>query len=153
VIDCPLTVSLEFPVFVATQQRWIAAIEICAGLLLALTVLHLLVGWVRHLSWHVRLTALLPLVAGIGAGIAAHSLQDTYTYWVTFLCDLPRSFPPAFQHYFLNGIANANHTATVIGWVAIVVTGLLLALSLAGIWRLVAPGQRKPLSASLARDS
>ena len=80
----------------------------------------------RHLSWRLRLTALLPLAAGI----APHSLQYTYTYWVTFLCKLPRSFPPAFQNYFLNGIANANHTATVIGWTAIVVMGFLLALSL-----------------------
>ena len=43
-IDCPLTVNLEFPAFVILQQRWITAIEICGGLLLIFTVLNLLVG-------------------------------------------------------------------------------------------------------------
>jgi hypothetical protein len=151
VTDCWLNLALQFPTLLASQETWIRVIETCAGVLFILALLNLIVGWVWRLSWRLRLTALVPFAASIGAGIAALSLQDTYTYWVTFLCDLPRSYPPVFQIEFMHEIANANHTAAVLGWVAVIVMALLLALSLLGIWRLLVSRRvRQQPSASLA---
>lgn len=130
---CGLLAAREFSTLLAPQQTGIQVLEICAGVLLLLALLTLLVGWVRHLTWRVRLTALFPLAASIGAGIVAHALQETYRSWVNFLCALPRSFPPGVQTQFLQGIATANHTAAVLGWVSAIVTGLLLVVSVVSV--------------------
>jgi hypothetical protein len=134
--DCGLLAALEFSTLLAPQQTGIQVTEICAGVLLLLALLNLLVGWARHLSWGVRGITLLPLAASVAAGIGAHALQDTYLYWVNFLCYLGGSFPPGFQNHFLQGIADANHRAAVLGWVSAIVTGILLVLSGVGMWRL-----------------
>lgn len=144
--DCGFIVAYEWPAFVAQQQTWIAVIEICAGVLLILALLNLLVGWLRHLSWRSRSTALVPFGAGIGAGIVAHSLQDIFLYWVNFLCNLPRSFPQAFQNHFLQGIADASHSAAVFGWASVLVTGVLLVWSFVGMWRLEEKAARQRLT-------
>lgn len=138
----------------APQLLSVKILEICAAVLLILALLTLLVGWVRHLSWRVRLLALLPLAAGIAAEIVAYALQDTYAYWVGFLNYwLPVSYPKGVQDHFLSEIANANQAATVLGWTGVIVTVVLLALSLVGVWRLLVSGQWRPRSATVAIES
>ncbi len=141
----------EAPVWpiVAPLLMWIKILEICAAILLILTMLTLLVGWLRHLSWRI---ALLPLAASVEAAIAAHSFHDTYVFWVKYLNFWynHRASSTVFT-YSGYAIGNATHVATVLGWVAIVVTGILLALGLVGMWRLTVPGRRGRLPASLPR--
>ena len=36
-------------------------------------------------------------------------------------------------------LASANHQASVLGWGGVLVTGILMAVTLVGWWRLVAP--------------
>jgi uncharacterized membrane protein len=66
--------------YLASLLMWIKVLEICTVVLLVLAVLTLLIGWVRHLSLWVRLSALLPLAASIGAAIAVHALHTSYVY-------------------------------------------------------------------------
>jgi hypothetical protein len=122
----------------ASLLLWIKVLEICAAVLLVLAGLTLLIGWVRHLSLWVRLSALLPLAASIGAAIAVHALHTSYVYWDNSLTDLvtyARGAPLTFYRalYF---IGTATHTAMVVGWISIIVTAVLLVLGLIGVWHL-----------------
>ena len=51
--------------------------------LLALTLLTFVVGWVRHLPWWARLSAVVPLAASIGIASAIPGLHTTYVFWAT----------------------------------------------------------------------
>ena len=144
--DCLFIVTFQFPTLLAPQQTWIRIIEICGGALLILALLHLIVGWVWHLSWRVRLLALVPLIAGIGAGVAAYTLQNTYMYWINFLCNLPMFFPQWFQAHYQQEIADANHTAAVLGWVVVAVMGFMLVLSFWVVSRVVVSRRKGPQS-------
>jgi hypothetical protein len=138
----------------APQLMSVKILQICAGILLILALLTLLIGWLCHLYWRVRLLALLPLAAGIAAEIVAHVLHDTYVYWVEFLNYwLPVSYPKGFQDHFLREIANADQAATVLGWTGVIVTGVLLALGLVGMWRLVMSGRWRQRSSAIAIES
>jgi len=141
-----LTEAPAYGTTLAPQLLGVKITEICAGALVVLMLLTYLVGWARHLSGRVRLLALVPLAAGITAGITAHALHDTYMNWVSLLNRLfsPRSpqSPKVAEARFLHEIATANHTATVLGWIGVTVTGILLLLSLMGLWRL----RRRPLA-------
>ncbi len=121
---------------------WIKVLEICALVLLALAMLTFLVGWLQHRSWRIGLWALLSLVASGGAAIAAHALHSTYAFWVT---EFHHSVPLSIYSYAQYAIGNATHTATLLGWACVLVTGLLLSLSLVGLWRLC---PRRPARAS-----
>ena len=133
----------------ATLLMWIKVVEICAVVLLVLAVLTLLIGWVRHLSLWVRLSALLPLAASIGAALAVHALHTSYVYWDNSPTDLvmyARGAPLTFYRalYF---IGTTTHTAMVLGWISIIVTEVLLVLGLVGVWRLrgkEVPDNRRP---------
>ena len=46
--DCGLLATLEFSSLLAPQQTGVQVTEICAGILLMLALLHLLVGWMRR---------------------------------------------------------------------------------------------------------
>jgi hypothetical protein len=87
-----------------------------------------------------------PLIAGIGAGIAAHFLQNTYMDWVNFLCNLPGFVPSSFMTHNLQEIADANHAAAVLGWVVIAVTVLMLVLSFWVMSRAVVSRRKGPQS-------
>jgi hypothetical protein len=142
-----------FPMLVP-QLMSVKIVEICAVILLILAMLTLIVGWVRHLSPQVRVSALVPLAAGLAATIAAHALHDSYVYWVNFLFNVSgERFPKAYQDQYLRDLATANHTAAVLGWVVVIVTGILLALSFLGMLRLLMPRRRKQLSVPLAIES
>jgi hypothetical protein len=143
----------SFYPLLAPQLMWIKILELCAVILLATALLTLVVGWVRHLSWRVRLLALLPLAASIGAGSIAHHLHDTYIYWNAFLGHLPYSYPAGYYNHIMQLIFEANNQAELAGWFAICITGILLMLGLYGGWRAVASGGRGQLPASLALES
>jgi hypothetical protein len=138
--------------FLAPQLMWIKILEVCAAVLLVTALLMLLTGWLRHCSLRVQLIALLPLAASVGVGIAVLVLHGAYVYWVDFVGNLPVSFPLAYQNWWLGQIAKANNTATVLGWVSVAVTGVVLVLSLVGFWRLVMLGRQNQLPASLAME-
>jgi hypothetical protein len=122
--------------YVGPQLTGVKILEICAGVLLLLTLLTFIIGWAWHFSGRVRLYVLVPLAAGITAGMTAHILHTTYVYWVFRVANLPPSFPREVGDNLMNGIANANQAATALGWVFVIVTGMVLALSLVGLWRL-----------------
>jgi hypothetical protein len=83
--------------------------------------------------------------------IAAHALHNSYVYWVNLLNHLAPTLPGLQTNMFLTSeIAKANQTAMLLGWVFIIVTGILLALSLLGLWYLVEAGRRRHLPTSLA---
>jgi hypothetical protein len=134
---------------------WIKVLEICAVVLLVLAGLTLLIGWVRHLSLWVRLRALLPLAASIGAAIAVHALHTSYVYWdntLTALVNHPRGAPLTYYRalYF---IGTATHTAVVLGWIFLIVTGVLLVLGLVGVWRLTVYDRHGDLPVPLVIES
>lgn len=121
----------------APQLMWANILVICAGLLLALALLTFARGWIRRFSRPTRLGALLPLAASVFAALAAHHLDDTYAYWVAFLPTfLVESHAEPLVAQVTSEFDSANHDAAVLGWVGIILTGLLLALSLLSLWRL-----------------
>jgi hypothetical protein len=144
----PLLVNLLF---------WIKVLEVCAIILVTLYLVTLVVAWKLQLSRRVRATALVPLAAGIGAGVAVYVLHTTYAYWnaqlvTAYTVDpgvpghgLPLGWTFRHVHVVIIGlgpeIPNATHTAMVLGWAAIVVTGILLVLGLVGAWQLFAAGR------------
>lgn len=154
----PLNEATYFPLL-SPLLLWIKNIEVCSGILLILALLTLLMTWVRHVPWRLRLSALVPLAAGIAAGVVAHALHTTYAYWDTLS---PRPLPEnaplvlsstrvSFQH-IQNGIASATQAATVLGWSSIVATGILLVLGLVSAWRLVATGRSRRLPPSVTSE-
>jgi hypothetical protein len=138
---------------VAPQLMWANILVICASLLLALFLLTLVVGWAKHFSTLARLSALVSLGTSIAAAIVAHHLYDAYGYWVAFLPPfLEGTAPEPLRVQVLNEINNANQQATVLGWVGVIMTSMLLAVGLLGVGRLVAPGRQKHLPLKEARD-
>jgi len=135
----PLLVNLLF---------WIKVLEVCALILITLCLVTLVVARKLQLPRRVHASALVPLIAGIGASIAVHVLHSTYVYWnaqlVTAYTVDPgvpgHGFPPGWTfrqvHIGFTGlgpeIPNTTHAAMVLGWAAIVVAGILLALGLVG---------------------
>jgi hypothetical protein len=131
------------------QLVWANILVICASTLLALFLLLLAVGWGRHFSRLIRLSALLTLSASIAATIAAQHFYATHTSWVAFLdawfreSHAPQSFAPVYTE-----LVNANQQAAVLGWIGVLLTGILLALSLLSLGPLVMLGRQRHLPAS-----
>ena len=62
--------------------------------------------------------------------------------------------PESTRVQIIHELAKANQEAGVLGWVGVIVTGILLAMVLLGWWRLVAPGRtERQLSVSLGVES
>ena len=139
----------------APQLMWANILVISSGILLALSLSMLAVSWERHLSWWIRLSALPPLAASVAAEIAAQHLYDTYAGWAGFLAwRLGGSMTEAYLVQLIHELATANQEASVLGWIGVIVTGILLAVVLLGWWRLVAPGRaRRQVSVSFAAES
>jgi hypothetical protein len=130
--------------YLASLLLWIKVVEICAVVLLVLAGLTLLIGWGRHLSLWVRLSALLPLAASMGAAIAVHSLHTSYVYVDNLITMLANSRAPLpFQVHVFYLVNTDTHTAMVLGWIFLIVTGALLVLGIVGFWRLRPPRQRQ----------
>jgi hypothetical protein len=109
---------------------------ICAGILLAGALFLLAAVWDRHFSWWIRLSALLPLAASVAAEIAAQHLFDTYASWAGFLpLYLGGTAPESTRVQILHALDNANQEASVLGWVGVIVMGILLAVVLLGCCR------------------
>ena len=71
---------------------WIKILEVLAVVLLALTLLTFVVGWVRHFPWWARLSAVVPLAASIGIASAIPGLiipMFTGTQYVTGVAAMP----------------------------------------------------------------
>ena len=134
-----LTETPAYGMTLAPQLLGVKILEICASALLLLTLLTFIVGWAWHLSRRVRVLALVPLAAGITAGSLSHVLHDTYVSWVSFLEHLAPTYPPNLT--LNNEIASANQAATVLGWVFVIVTGILFVLGLFNVWRSAVSGQ------------
>jgi hypothetical protein len=146
-----LTETPAYGITLAPQLLGVKITEICAGALLLLTLLTSIVGWARHLSGRVRLLALVPLAAGIAAGITAHALHESYVFWVSLFDRLAPTAPR--NPNFTNEIANANQAATVLGWIFVIVTSVVVVLSLFYLWRPVVSGRPRKLSVPVALDS
>ena len=90
-----------------------------------------------QLVWWLRLSALVPLAASVAVDVAAQHLYDTYASWAAYLSwGLPGTRLPQQFVGIIVGLTSANHQATVLGWVGVLVTGILLAVTLVGWWRL-----------------
>jgi hypothetical protein len=120
------------------QLMWANILAICACLLLAMALLTFAVEWGRSLSRLARLSALLPLAASVAAAILAHHL---YSYWDNYLnvtlFTTRAADNPFFVGRLFNEIVSANQHATVLGWIGVTVTGIVLALSLLSMWYLI----------------
>jgi hypothetical protein len=152
-----------FSLQLAPLLMWIKVIEVCASMLLLLALVTLLATWVGRRSWRIRFLALLPLAAGIAAGIAAHALHSRYVYWTT---SVPFGWLPSIPHPSPQSTAIINrwlrpfeeqftsdmHTATLLGWGIVVVTAMLVALGLLGAWRLFTSERHQPLPTSSASE-
>jgi hypothetical protein len=131
------------------QLVWANILVICASILLALFLLVLAVGWGRHFSRLIRLSALLTLSATVAATVAAQHFYTTNASWVAFLdawfreSHAPQSFAPVYAE-----LVNANQQAAVLGWIGVILTGILLAMGLLGIGPLVMPRRQRHLPAS-----
>ena len=123
------------------QLMWAKILVICACLLLAMALLTFAVEWGRSLSRLARLSALLPLAASVAVATLAHHLYDLYSYWDNYLNVTLFTRRPADNPFFVdrlfNEIVNANQHATVLGWIGVIVTSIVLALSLFGMWYLI----------------
>ena len=120
---------------VAPLLMWIKILEVLAVVLLALTLLTFVVGWVRHLPWWARLSAVVPLAASIGIASAIPGLHTTYVFWATicnFCCG--HGCTPESLRAGARFAGMAAHMAVVLGWVGIIGAGLWLIL-LAGVAR------------------
>ena len=128
---------------VAPLLMWIKILEVLAVVLLAVALLILVVGWVRHLPWWVRLSAVVPLATSIGVARAVPGLHATYAYWayVCNWCCGHGCVQSSATHAEVFADA-AAHMAAVLGWVGMVVAGLWLLFGLVGFWRLGPPRQR-----------
>ena len=125
----------------APLLMWIKILAMCTVILSALALLTFVFGWVRHLSWWVRVSALVPLAAAVGAAIAGHALHDTYAYWASYL-----QFGHGPQVYYIHGVLesdSADHIAAVLGWIGLIVTALWLVAVIVGFWRLMLSERRQ----------
>jgi hypothetical protein len=123
------------------QLMWANILVICACLLLAMALLTCAVEWGRPLSRLARLSALLPLAASVAVAILAHHLYDLYSYWNHYLYvtlfTTRATDNPVFVDRLFNEIVSANQQATVLGWIGVMVTGIVLTPSLLGMWYLL----------------
>jgi hypothetical protein len=108
----------------------------CSILLLALGLLVLLISWLGHLPWLVRLSCVLPLAASGFAWAAALHLQDTFGYLLQLEQDYsdggspPMGYYPHLEHL----MASALHDALLLAWLVVVVTSVLVLASALGLW-------------------
>ena len=122
---------------VLSLLTWVQILRVCSIVLLALGLLVLLISWLGHLPWLVRLSGVLPLAASGFAWAAALHLQDTFGYLVQLEQDYnfggfaPRSYYTHLEHL----MASALHNALVLAWLVVVVTSVLLLSSALGLWR------------------
>jgi hypothetical protein len=117
------------------QLMWANVLVVCASLLLALVLLTLAVGWWRHFSRWLILCGLLSLATSIAVALAAHHFYDTYASWSAFFASLLHG-RSAYMVPIYEEIGTDDQQATVLGWVGVGVTGMLLAVDFLGIWRL-----------------
>ncbi len=105
----------------SSQLMWANCLVICASLLLALFLLTLAVGWARHFSPWLRLSALLSVLASAAVTLAAHHLYDTYAFWWALLDQLFHQHAPPEQSMlvYYHEQVSANQQAAVLGGVAV----------------------------------
>jgi len=138
---------------------WIKVLEVSASLLFILALVTLLVSWRWRLPRRGRAAALVPVAAGIATSIAVYALHTTYASWNfelyvpynTWSCGGHGVCPKPTEVILVGGlpsqILGATQMAMVLGWGAIVVTGILLGLvglGLLSAWRLVATRESRP---------
>ncbi len=121
---------------VSSLLIWVQVMVACAIILLALALLVLAVALVRHLSWPVRIGALVPLAASVLAGGVARYIHDTYLYVVQLEGEFGGSGPKQFYLELERNMASAIHGAQVLGWLVVIITGVLLVVGLLGLWQL-----------------
>ena len=122
---------------VLSLLTWVQILRACSIVLLALGLLVLLISWLGHLPWLVRLSGVLPLAASGFAWAAALHLQDTFGY----LVQLEQEYsgggkpPPSYYPHLERLMASALHNALVLAWLVVVVTSVLVLSSALGLWR------------------
>ena len=101
---------------VAPLLLWIKTLEILALVLLALALLTVMIGWMRHLYWWRHLSALVPLAASVGAASTVHALHDTYVFWsnVNNFCFGHGGCQPGMVKHAEDVAAHAAQTAALL---------------------------------------
>jgi hypothetical protein len=135
------------------QLMWANILVICASLLLALFLLTLAMGWWRHFSRLVWLSLLLDLAVISASTVAALHLYDTYASWAAFFNSVQHGRHLGPYLSIVNELTSDNQMAAMLGWAGVIVTGVLVAVGLLGIGRLVGPAHRRHPRASLASES
>jgi hypothetical protein len=124
-------VLLAVPDWPTILGNWIRILYLCAGLLLIETLLILILGWARRLSWRLRLGALAPLAVSVAAVVAARYIDGMYFGgWV-----IQQSPIPSLQEQIIAGFNDSIRKASVLGWIGIGLTSILLVLGLVSAFR------------------
>jgi hypothetical protein len=122
---------------VLSLLTWVQILRACSIVLLATGLLVLLISWLWHLPWLVRLSGVLPLAgSGFAWGAALH-IQDAFGY----LLQLEQEYndggkpPPSYYPHIEHLMASALHDALVLAWLIVGVTSVLVLASAVGLWR------------------
>ena len=94
----------------------------------------LAVGWVRSASWVMRLGVLVPLAASIVAGVAAFHLHTTYLVLLR-ADEYDGPAPLGWYQLVDREVAAAAQNATILGWLVILITGIVVAAGVLTLWR------------------
>ncbi|MGO8946447.1 MAG: hypothetical protein ACLQUY_02045 [Ktedonobacterales bacterium] len=121
---------------VLSLLTWIQIVRGCGIALLVLGPLVVLISWLGHLPWLVRLFGVLPLAASGFAWAAAAHIQDTFDYVVQLEQDLLGNYPgPSAYYHFEREITSALQGALLLGWLMVIVAIVLLLACALGVWR------------------
>ena len=120
-----------------SQRLWATILVICASLLLALFLLLLAMGWRKQFSKWLLLGMLLSLVGSVAMAFVAHHFFDTYAFYTAFLDSVlhGRHVGP-YLKVLDQDFVRDEQQATVLGWIGVSATGVVLALDVIGMGRL-----------------
>jgi hypothetical protein len=142
----------RFDAVLTSLDTWVHVVLASAGMLVALALLALVAGWVWRVPRQLRLASVVPAAASVFAGIVALHLHDTYLHVAqveavelqNFCCASPYLGPLPVPSQLLAEV----QTATLLGWLVVIVSVGLLAIGILGLWLI--PVQRRRPSDSAA---
>jgi hypothetical protein len=122
---------------VLSLLTWVQILRACSIILLASGLLVLLISWLRHLPWLVRLSSALPLAASGFAWAASLHMQDIFGYLVQLEQDynFGGKPPPSYYTHLEHLMASTLYDALVLAWLVVAATSVLVLTSALGLWR------------------
>jgi hypothetical protein len=113
-------------------ETWLLVTVVCTLLLWMDAVLLVAGGLVRRASWRLHARALIPLLVSLLPGMLVLHIFDTIDYWTQLEVGTVQSGP--VPQDLVNNVAIAVSQVTLLGSIAVIVTGFVLALGLTRLW-------------------